>query len=172
MDSNLPLPIGDSATDPPFKPDIGRVYEKDGRLYRLVKASASIAASSNGKQLATVVSAGAPTWAVDLNTTSGNQYVCGALPSAHSAAIAASAYFLALVRGVDDLAATATGASSITTGSILVPGTASDLVRVTTGVTAADIDDRVRAYCGFALEAWTGTAITNQGVAYRAPFLG
>jgi len=171
MDTALPpMAVGESKTDPPFKNDLGNQYPIAGNWYALVKAAAAIAASSNGKQVATALSSGVPTWAASLNTTRANQYVCGAIPSAHTAAIAISAYFLVLIDGTDDLAQTGTAASAITSGSILIPGTASDLVRAATGVAAADIDEKVIAYCGFSCEANTGTALLAYQTRYRAPF--
>lgn len=171
MDTSLPpIGVGEAKTDPPFKGDLGKQYFSGKSLYRLVKAAAAIAAGSQGKQLATEVSGGVPTFVVDLNTTRGNFYVAGAIPSTLTGAIAASAYFLALVAGHDDLVMTSTAASAITSGSILIPGTASDLVRAATGVAAADIDEKVVAYCGFATEANTGAAAAVTSAAqYRSP---
>lgn len=170
MDTSvLPIPVGEAKTDPPFKADLGKVYFSGNNLYRLVKAAAAIAASSNGKQVATTNSSGVPAFSVDLNTTRGNPLVAGAIPSTLTAAIAASAYFLVLIQGNDDLAQTATAASAITMGSILIPGTASDLVRAATGVAAADIDEKVVAYCGFSCELNTGTALLAYQTQYRAP---
>lgn len=170
MDTSLP-PIGldEAKADPPFKGDLGKSYYVGSNLYRLVKAAAAIAASSNGKQLSTTLATGVPTSIVALNTVRGNHLVIGAVPSQLTAAIAISAYFLALVEGTDDLAQTATAASAITTGSILIPGTAADLVRAATGVAAADIDEKVVAYCGFSCELNTGTAILAYQTNYRSP---
>ncbi len=170
MDTSFP-PIGlnEAKTDPPFKGDIGKRYFIGNNMYRLCKAGAAIAAGSQGLQVETAFATGVPTFVATLNATRANQKVCGAIPSVLTGAIAISAYFLALVEGNDDLAQTGTAASAITSGSILIPGTASDLVRATTSVLAADIDERVISYCGFACEANTGTTVLAYQVQYRAP---
>ncbi len=168
--STLPIPVGESATNPPFKADIGKCYYSGNNLYKLVKATVAIAAASQGKQLESALGTSGPTWLVTLNATAANYAVCGAIPSTHTAAIVASAYFLALVDGVDELAQTGTAASAITTGSILVAGTASDLVRATTAVALpGDIDQHGVLSCGFSLELNTGTAILPYFTRYRAP---
>lgn len=165
MSAPLPIPVGEAKTDPPFKADLGRIYFSGGNVYKLVKAASSIAAGSQGLQLASPA-AGTPTYAVSLNTTATNPLVCGAIPSTLTGAIAASAYFLALIDGVDTLYQTGTAASAITTGSVLVPGTASDLVRATTA--APFLADTV-SVCGFSLQLNTGTALLAYVTRYRAP---
>jgi hypothetical protein len=170
MDNSvLPMAVGESKLSPPFAADLGKKYWSGNNLYRLVKAASAIAAASQGLQLATALSAGAPTFAVALNVTTGNHLIVGAIPSTLTGAIAASAYFLALMEGQDSLATTSTAVGSITSSSILVAGSASDLVRVTTGVTAADIDDRTNMCAkGLIVSTATTTALAYQ-VNYRAP---
>ncbi len=166
----LPIPIGQSAADPPFKNDLGRKYISGGNLYRLVKAGAAIAAGSNGLQLETALSSGTPTWASTLNLTAANPLTVGAVPSGHTGAIAVSAFFLCLIEGTDNLYQTGTAASSITTGSVLTTGTASDLVRSTTAVALpGDFDARGWLSCGMALELNTGTTLLSYATTYRAP---
>lgn len=171
MSAPLPIPVGQSATDPPFKSDIGRCYISGGNEYKLVKASVAIAAASQGKQLETArASDGTPTWVTILNVTAASPLVCGAIPSTLTGAIAASAYFLALINGVDTLQHTGTAASAITTGSMLVSGTASDLVRATTAVALpGDFDQHGLLACGFSLTLNTGTALLPYATRYRAP---
>jgi hypothetical protein len=169
MSAPLPIPVGTVATDPPFKNDLGRLYVSGGNLYKLVKAASSIAAASQGLQLATALSSGVPTYAVSLNTVAVNPLGCGAIPSTLTGAIAASGYFLALVEGSDALAQTGTAASAITTGSILVTGTASDLVRATTAVALpSDFDQHGRLACGVALQLNTGSTILPYQTNYRS----
>ncbi len=65
MDTSvLPFAVGDQSTNPPFKNDLGKRYNSGNNVYRLVKAASAIAAASNGLQVATAISAGAPTFAV------------------------------------------------------------------------------------------------------------
>ena len=171
MDNSIPpISPSESKTDPPFKNDIGKKYWIGNNLYRLVKAGSSgIAAASQGLQVETAKSAGVPTWVATLNLTAANYMVCGAIPSTLTGAIAGSAYFLALVDGIDSLYQTGTAASAITTGSALVSGTASDLVRSTTGVLPADLDQHGVLCCGFSLQLNTGTALLAYQTSYRAP---
>lgn len=172
MDTSIPpIGLGESKIDPPFKADLGKKYWIGSNMYRLVKAGALIAAASQGKQVETPITAGVASFAVALNTTLANHLVCGAIPSVLTGAIAASAYFLALMDGQDALAQTATAASAITTGSILVSGTASDLVRATTAVVLpSDVAQQGALACGFSLQLNTGTALLPYVVNYRAPF--
>lgn len=169
MSAPLPIPVGQVATDPPFKGDLGRIYPSGGNMYKLVKAASSIAAGSQGLQLSTAFSSGVPTYACSLNTVAANFACCGAIPSTLTGAIAASGYFLALIDGVDTLYQTGTAASAITTGSALVTGTASDLVRSTTGALPADFDQHGVLCCGFSLQLNTGTALLPYVTRYKAP---
>lgn len=173
--SSPPIPVGTVDTTGVFAGDLGKEYMVDtaygSNWYVVCKAvSGGIATASQGKQVFMAFSAGYPLNAVDLNIVTGNQYVCGAIPSTLTGAIAGSGYFLALVEGQDALLTTSTGVGSITSASVLVPGSASDLVRATTAVAFADIDERSRAYCGFACTASTGTTALPYPVNYRAPF--
>lgn len=171
-----PLPVGTVDTGGFLLADIGKEYLVDTaygtNTYTLAKAvSGGIATASNGKQLFMAFSAGYPLNVVDLNVTSGNQYVCGAIPSTLTGAIIGSGIFLMLVEGQDALTTTATGVGSITSGSALVPGTGANLVMASTGVAFADVDERTRAYCGFLCAASTATtANLAYPVNYRAPF--
>lgn len=168
MASNL-LPIGlnESTTSDVFEADLGREYEAAGNLYKLVKAGASIAAGSNSKVVEATVSSGKATGAVTLNVTTGNHYVAGVIPSTLTGAIAASAYFLALVQGNDLVLVTSSGSASITSGTGLISGTSSDLTMLLTGATS---NQTVVPYCGFGLEATTGTSTVAKNVHFRAPF--
>lgn len=171
-----PIPVGQVDTAGFLANDLGKEYLVDTaygtNTYTLAKAvSGGIAAASQGKQLFMSFSVGYPLNVVDLNVTSGSQYVCGAIPSTLTGAIAGSGIFLMLVEGHDALATTATGVGSITSGSALVPGTGSNLVMASTGVAFADQDERVKAYCGFLCVASTATtANLAYPVNYRAPF--
>lgn len=169
-----PIPVGQTDTTGVFSGDIGKMYLVDGtygtNTYKLVKAaSGGIAAGSQGLQIA--LSGGAVTNVVSLNTTSGNQLVCGAIPSTLTGAIAGSAYFLALVEGTDSLATTSSAAASLTSGTVLQPGTASDLVLMTTGVASADLMLVAKANCGFMCVASSATTTAlAYAVNYKAPF--
>lgn len=171
MDTSIPpMALNESKTDPPFKNDLGKRYWIGNNMYRLVKAgTGGIATASNGLQVETAKSSGVPTWVATLNVTAANPLVCGAIPSTLTGAIAASAYFLALVEGTDALYQTGTAASAITTGSALIAGTASDLVRATTGALPADFDSHGVLSCGFSLQLNTGTALLAYQTSYRAP---
>ncbi len=142
-----------------------------GNEYKLLKASVAIAAGSQGKQVESVRAAdGTPSWAATLCVTAASALVCGAVPSALTGAIAASGYFLALINGVDVLQQTGTAASAITTSSVLVSGTASDLVRATTAVALpGDVAQQGILACGFSLTLNTGTTILPYATRYRAP---
>lgn len=170
------IPVGQVDTTGVFGGDLGKEYLVDTvygtNTYVVVKAvSGGIAAGSQGKQLAMSFSAGFPLNVVDLNVVSGNQLVCGAIPSTLTGAIAGSGMFLALVEGTDSLSTTSTAIGSITSAATLVTGTAGDLVRATTGVAFADLDERVRGYCGFGMIASTATTTgLAYPVNYRAPF--
>jgi hypothetical protein len=165
-----PLGVGQVDTTGVFAGDLGKVYSIGGNFYRVVKATAAIATATQGQQLATAISSNLPTWGVAINAVAANYLCCGAVPSTLTGGVAASGYFLALIRGTDVLAQTGTAASAITTGSALTAGTGGDLVRATTGALPADFDQHGVLCCGFSLALNTGTAILPYVSSYSAPF--
>lgn len=168
-----PLPVGQVDTTGVFAADLGKTYNVGSNWYRVLKATAAISGGTQGMQLALALTAAAgnPTWGVALNGTRANYYVCGAIPSTLTGGVVASGLFLGLVQGYDSLAQTTTAASSIASGSILVAGTASDLVRATTAIAVVgDIDEKVNGFAGISTITNTATAIVAAGTWYRAPF--
>ncbi len=165
-----PIGVGQVDTTGVFAGDLGKVYGIGANLYRVVKATAAIVTATQGQQLATVVTAGVPTWGVAINLVAANYLCCGAIPSTLTGGVAASGYFLALIKGTDVLQQTGTGASAITTGSALTAGTAGDLVRSTTGALPADFDQHGVLACGFSLALNTGSTILPYACSYKAPF--
>ncbi len=166
-----PLGVGQVDTTGVFAGDIGKVYGIGGNLYRVVKATAAIATATQGQQLAVILASGLPTWGVAINLVAANHLTCGAVPSTLTGGVAASGYFLALFQGSDTLAQTGTAASAIASGSILVAGTAGDLVRAVTAVALpSDIAQQGILACGFSNALNTGSTILPYPTNYRAPF--
>lgn len=167
-----PLGVGQVDTTGVFAGDLGKTYQVNANTYRVVKATTAISGATQGLQLAVVLSAGVPLWgAVALNAVAANHLGCGAIPSTLTGGVAASGYFLALIMGTDALAQTGTAASAITTGSVLVTGTAGDLVRATTAVALpSDIDQHGSLAVGFSNSLNTGSTILPYQTSYRAAF--
>lgn len=134
MSNTLPFPVtGVVASDiaGTLEGDLGKVFWKDGKGYRLVKAAANIAAAAK-KVLVSAISSGAPTWSVNTSTTANDTHVVGIVPSgistvsATSGQIDSGSYFFVQVSGA------ATGSSA---------GAVADNALIGTSTTAGKIDD-------------------------------
>lgn len=182
--SNLtPLSVG-VADSGDFSSWLGRPVQVGDETFTVVQCGVAIAASSQGKQLVTALSAGVPSWVVTLATGLADPKLCGVIPSAHTAAIVSGTYFLALrdsanhqmlVLGSTTGSATVTGGAYV--GALLMSNTGSTLgdvfgsVATSASVTGTTLDIHYAVNsAGKCLQIQTGTAATQTYVNYHAPF--
>lgn len=64
--------------------DLGKLYCKDGKWFRLVKAGGTLVA---GEVVVTALSSGVPTWVVSTTTTANNHLAVGLVPTGHVGAV-------------------------------------------------------------------------------------
>jgi hypothetical protein len=129
MTDTLPFDVGTASTDANLAGDLGKIYRKGDKTYRLCKAAAAIASAAS-KTLVTAVSSGVPTWSVNTTTSANNSLVAGVVPvgqvdSTGAAGLLSGDYFLLQVGGPakvlvhTDATAISTGVSTCTTaGSV------------------------------------------------------
>lgn len=147
MHTTLPFPVASASSDTGLAADLGKLYFANGKVYRLVKAGASIATAAT-KVVITALSSGAPTWAVNTTTSANLHTVAGVIPEgqvgtgATSTTLASGDYFLLQVSGPAKVIA----AAAIADGGL-----------VGTSTTAGKVDDATVAAgvgaMGVALEA-------------------
>ena len=102
----LPIKVGQKDASGTNTGLLGKIFEIDGSIFRLVKAAGTMAAGSAGLGVATAFSSGVPTWSVAVNGVANNPLVCGAIPAidtkgvtVNTAAFAAGDVFLIQVSG-------------------------------------------------------------------------
>lgn len=79
--------------------DLGNLYiGTGGKIFRVVKAGAAIAAPAN-KVIVTALSSGVPTWVVNTSTTANDWLAVGIIPADYTATIAIDSYFMVQVAG-------------------------------------------------------------------------
>ncbi len=178
-----PLAVGSSDAGD-FSAWLGRPVQVGDETFVMVKCGVAIAASSQGKQLVTALTAGVPDWVVTLATGLADPKLCGVVPSTHTAAITSGYYFLALrdsashqmlVLGSTTGSATVTGGAYV--GALLMSNTGNTLGDVFGAVatsasvtgTTLDIHYAINA-AGKSLQIQTGTAATQTYVNYHAPY--
>lgn len=147
MHTTLPFPVATATTDANLAGDLGKLYFANGKIYRLVKAGATITVAAT-KTLVTALSSGAPTWSVNTTTTANLHTVAGVVPEgqvgtgATSTTLVSGDYFLIQVSGPAKVIA----AAAIADGGL-----------VGTSTTAGKVDDATVAAgvgaMGVALEA-------------------
>ncbi len=178
-----PLSVG--VTDAgDFSACLGKPYQIGDEVYVMVQCGVAIAASSQGKQLVTAVTAGVPSWVVTLATGLADPKLCGAIPSSLTAAVTSGYYFLALrdssshqllVLGSTTGSATVTGGAYV--GALLMSNTGSTLgdvfgsVATSASVTGTTLDIHYAVNkAGVCMQIQTGTAATQTYVNYHAPY--
>jgi hypothetical protein len=172
-----PLSIGKTDTGD-FSSWLGRPVEIGNETYTMVTCGAAIASGSNGKQLVTALTTGAPTYIVSLATGIADPLVCGMIPSTLTGPIVSGVNFLAVrdsdfhVAVVRPLVSGGTGSVAIST--LLMTGSGADLIAVFTAATTtsalwSDVLN-VRNAPGLSLEANTAVAAVSGAVSYHAPF--
>lgn len=180
-----PLAVGTSDTGD-FSSWLGRPVQIGGEIFVVVECGPAIAASSQGKQLVTALTAGVPSWVVSLATGLADPKLCGVIPSTLTAAIASGSYFLALRDSPNHqmlVLGSTTGSAGLTggayVGALLMSNTGSTLGDVfgstatSTAVTGTTLDIHyAMSNAGQCLQIQTGTAATQTYVRYRAPFRG
>ena len=180
-----PLSVGYADTGDQYDSWLGRQVQIGAESFVVVKCGPAIAASSQGKQLVTALSAGVPDWVVSLATGLADPKLCGAIPSTLTAAIVSGTYFLALRDSPNHqllVLGSTTGSAAITggayVGALLMSNTGSTLGDVfgaatSASVTGTTLDIYYAANsAGQCLQIQTGTAATQTYVRYRAPFRG
>lgn len=100
------LPIAVGAADPAtqYVTYLGKTFEANGNIYRLVKANTAITAAAN-KVLVFTIASHAPVWTVTTTTTANSQLVAGVVPAGQlgsdgSANLVSGDYFLIQCGGV------------------------------------------------------------------------
>ncbi len=182
-----PLAVGTSDSGD-FSSWLGRPIHINDETYVMVQAGVAIAASSNGKQLAAVLSSGIVTYsAVVLSTGDAVAFLtCGAIPWTLTSAIASGAFFLAVRDSYNHvMLERGTLSGTVVAGMQLVTGTGADLVPVFTGAYLAALTGiastssglgaifgQLNAQAGVVLTADTGVVAVSGWVRYRAPFRG
>ena len=144
-----PVVLGraDNATE--LANSLGRVYEIGGKLFRLVRMSASLSAAAT-KVIVTAVSAGAPTWLCTTTTTANDWLAAGVIPTGQkgsdgTTALASGDYLLIQISGSCDVMSGGAIAAGGLVGTSTTAGKADDAT-VAAGVGAF----------GVALEAAAG----------------
>lgn len=102
-----PIAVGKADAATQHSANLGKLYEIGGKVFRLVKMSASLSAAAN-KILVSAVSAGAFTWACTTSTTAGDGTVVGIIPTGQTGsdgttALASGDYLLIQVSGTCDM---------------------------------------------------------------------
>lgn len=100
----LPMAVGVADSASQWATFLGKTFESNGNVYRLVKASSSISAAAN-KVLVTTISSHAPSWTVTTTTSADSALVAGVVPAGQTgsdgtSALASGDYFLIQVAGV------------------------------------------------------------------------
>lgn len=100
-----PLAVGvaDSATQ--WSTFLGKLFEVNGNIYRMVKASANISSAANKVLVLPAISSHATAWTVNTTTTANSQLVAGVVPSGQtgsdgSTGLVSGDYFLIQVGGI------------------------------------------------------------------------
>lgn len=125
-----PIDVGkaDSATQ--HSANLGKLYEVGGKVYRLVKMSASLSAAAK-KVIVSAVSAGAKTWACTTSTTANDHTAVGVIPAGQTGsdgttALASGDYLLVQVSGCCDVLSAAAVAAGALVGTSTTAGKADD----------------------------------------------
>ncbi len=100
----LPIAVGSASAATGMSTFLGKLFESNGNVYRLVKASSAVSAAAN-KVLVTTISSHAPTWTVATTTSANSALVAGVVPSTQvgsdgSTGLLQNDYFLIQVAGV------------------------------------------------------------------------
>lgn len=145
----LPMAFGDKSTSPSLS-DLGNVYFSGANAYRLVRASAALALTANGKF---VLDASVTTLSYSTAALAGtaSAKVLGLVSSAQTT-IASGDFFLVQVQGIG----TVTGANTVLLDTS-VTSSAGGLVVSVTGTFAATVPGTV---IGTAMAAATGAPAT------------
>lgn len=104
--NTLPIKVGQKDASGTNTGLLGRIFEIDGSLFRLVKATGTMAAGSGGLFVATALSNGVQTWSVAVNGVAKNPLVAGVIPAidtkgttVNTTAFAAGDVFLIQITG-------------------------------------------------------------------------
>lgn len=136
------IPVGTAVTTSSLANLVGSLYQSpDGKVYRLVKAGATIAAVSLIVNFA--VSSGVPTWVVTLPSAANSAFVCGVIPSnqvgsAGATGVLSGDYFYLQVSGPTKVTSGETIASGALVASLVTSGKAADSA-ATAGVGAIGV---------------------------------
>lgn len=181
-----PLQVGSSDSGD-FSQWLGRPVQIDDETYTIVQCGAAITAGGNGKQLATAISSGVPSFVVAISTGDAVSHLTvGAIPWTHTAAIASGAYFLALrdskqhtllTIGATTGAIIAGEALAVSTGGGLINIFTGSMLVALTGVASTSsglgvLFSKLQNAAAIPLESMTGIVLISGSVRYRAPFRG
>lgn len=166
----LPLTPGQSSTSAVYAGTLGEVYEVGAtgspgwKLYRMVKNGTTVL--SKNMAVVTALTAGSPTWVVDVTTTANDQNRCGVVPSDFgSNTIAAGAYFLVQIAGLGTPNFANTSLTRTTTGAGLL-GTATTAGYVQAFTAATDAVVVIGSYLAQATNSAGVTAAGQPGTAW------
>ncbi len=125
--NTLPIKVGAKDASGTNTGLLGRIFEVDGRIFRLVKSTGTIAAGSGGLFVSTAFSSGVPTWSVAVNGTANNPFVVGVIPAidtsgttVNTTAFAAGDVFLVQISGPTQVQVASSNVINTTTNGLKV----------------------------------------------------
>ncbi len=140
--NTVPIRIGTASARAEHAKDLGKLYFIDGKGFRVVKMSASLAAAAT-KVIVSAVSAGAFTWACTTSTTAGDPTVVGVIPAGQTGSTGTTGlllgdYLMVQVSGLCDALTAATVTNNALVGCSGTAGKVDD-ASITAGVGAIGI---------------------------------